>query len=291
MGRCSLYGDEMFKIFQYLTLQIEPTNACNLDCQICMRRNLGRPTTFLSFDNFKKILNSGNFRYVGLHGWGEPLLNRQLFEMVRYAESKGVSTNLTTNGTLVRQNIDNILSSGLREIAFGIYDKDLFSHSLPQIEELTVERDKRHFKTPKTYLDITIYQGNLSQILNLIKLASEIRIDSVILHRLFNIYKVDSSAKCLSNVEENELFTQVKGLVKKLKLKLYVPPEHTFPCRIVNRSIFVTVEGEVTPCCYLPEFSLGNALEQGVERTMRSEAYTSFVKNMKNYSICNKCKW
>lgn len=291
MGRCSFYGDEMFKIFQYLTLQIEPTSACNLDCQICMRLNLGRPIKFLSFDNFKKILNSGNFRYVGLHGWGEPLLNRQLFEMVRYAESKGVSTNLTTNGTLVRQNIDNILSSGLREIAFGIYDKDLFSHSLPQIEELTVERDKRHSKTPKTYLDITIYQGNLSQILSLIKLASEIRIDSVILHRLFNIYKVDSSAKCLSNVEENELFTKVKRLVKKLKLKLYIPPEHTFPCRIVNRSIFVTAEGNVTPCCYLPEFSLGNALEQGVERTMRSEAYTSFVKNMKNYPICNKCRW
>ena len=280
-----------FKLLENLTLQIEPTSACNLDCQICMRRNLERPIAFLSFDNFKKILNSGNFRYVGLHGWGEPLLNQQLFEMVRYAESKGVSTNLTTNGTLVRENTDNILSSGLREIAFGIYDKELFSRSLPQIEELIVERDKRHSKIPKTYLDITIYQGNLSQILSLIKLASEIRIDSVILHRLFNIYKVDSSAKCLSNGEENELFTQVKELVKKLKLRVYLPPKHSFPCRIVKRSIFVTVEGEVTPCCYLPEFSLGNAMEQGVREIMRSEAYAEFVKNMKNHPICSKCQW
>lgn len=280
-----------FKLSRNLTLQIEPTNACNLDCQICMRRNLERPVASLPFANFKRILDSGNFRYVGLHGWGEPLLNQQLFEMVRYAESKGVSTNLTSNGTLLRQNIDNILGSGLREIAFGVYDKELFSHSLPQIEELIAERNKRHSKTPRTYLDITIYQGNLSQIPSLIKLAFEIRIDAVILHRLFNVYKVDSSAKCLSNGEENELFTKVRELAKKLELKLYLPPKHTLPCRIVKSSIFVTVEGEVTPCPYLPEFSLGNAMEQGVKGIMASEAYSEFVKNMKNHPICSKCQW
>jgi MoaA/NifB/PqqE/SkfB family radical SAM enzyme len=90
-----------------------------------MRRNLERPISFLSFNNFKRLLDSGNFRYVGLHGWGEPLLNQQLFEMVKYAESKGVFTNLTTNGTLIREKIDSIFDSGLREIAFGVYDKGL----------------------------------------------------------------------------------------------------------------------------------------------------------------------
>ncbi len=272
-------------------MQVEPTSACNLNCQICMRRNLERPIAFLSLDNFKKILNSGNFRYVGLHGWGEPLLNKQLFEMVKYAEAKGVFTNLTTNGTLVQQNVDNILSSGLRELAFGIYDKDLFSRSLPQIQKLIVERNNRHSRIPKTYLDITIYKDNLAQIPSLVKLGSEIRIDAVILHRLFNIYKVDSSAECLSDGEEVELFAQVKKLARGLKLRVYLPPRHTLPCRIVKRSVFVAVEGEVTPCCYLPEFSLGNALGQGVERIMRSEAYASFVKNMKNHPICSKCQW
>jgi len=148
----------MFRLFRNLTLQIEPTTACNLDCKICMRRNLEKPITFLSLDNFKKLLDSGNARYVGLHGWGEPLLNQQLFEMVKYAEAKGVSTNLTTNGTLVRENLDSIFGSGLREIAFGVYDKELFLRSLPQIEELIREKSKCGLKKPKTYLDITIYR-------------------------------------------------------------------------------------------------------------------------------------
>ena len=129
-----------FSLFRYLTLQIEPTSACNLNCKICMRRNLERSPSFLSFDNFRRILDSGNPRYVGLHGWGEPLLNQQLFEMIRYAESKGVSTSLTTNGTLVQENIDGIFGSGLREIAFGVYDRELFSKVASQIEELIREK-------------------------------------------------------------------------------------------------------------------------------------------------------
>ena len=281
----------MFRLFQYLTLQIEPTSACNLDCKICMRRNLDRPVTFLTLDNFTRILDSGNFRYVGLLGWGEPLLNQQLFEMVKYAESKGVSTNLTTNGTLVRQNIDNIFSSGLREIAFGIYDRDLFSRSLPQIEELTAEKSRRGSKRPKTYLDITIYKENSAQLLDLVKLAPELQLDAVILHRLFNVYKVDPTVKYLSDNEEEELFAEIKRWARRLKLELYLPPKHTYPCRIVKRSIFVTADGMVTPCTYLSEFYLGDALEQGVEKVMRSKAYAEFVKNMKQHPICSKCQW
>ena len=256
-----------------------------------MRRDLQRPTSFLSLDNFKSMLGSGNFRYVGLHGWGEPLLNQQLFEMIEYAEAKGVSTNLTTNGTLVRKNIDNILSSGLREIAFGIYDKELFLQSLPQIEELVGEKRKRAFKIPKTYLDVTIYKENLAQILDIVRLASELPVDAVILHRLFNVYKVDPSIEYISGEEEDELFAEVRRLARRLKLELYLPPKHTYPCRIVKRSIFVTADGKVTPCCFLPEFYLGNAFEEGVGKVMRAKAYADFVKNMKQHPICSKCQW
>ena len=281
----------MFRLFQYLTLQIEPTTACNLDCKICMRRDLQRPTSFLSLDNFKRVLGSGNFRYVGLHGWGEPLLNQQLFEMVKYAESRGVSTNLTTNGTLIRDRIDSILSSGLREIAFGIYDRELFLQSLPSIEELIREKSKRGSNIPKTYIDITIYKENLAQIPDLVRLASELPVDAVILHRLFNVHKVDPSVEYISADEEDELFIEVRGLARRLKLEIYLPPKHSFPCRITKRSIFVTAEGKVTPCCFLPEFYIGNAFEQGVEKSMRSKAYTEFVRNVKRHPICSQCQW
>ena len=256
-----------------------------------MRRSLKKPIGFLSLNDFKQILDSGRFRYVGLHGWGEPLLNKQLFEMVKYAESKDISTNLTTNGTLVQENIDNILNSGLREIAFGIYDKEFFIKVVPQIERLINEKKKQKSKKPKTYLDITIHSGNLEQIPEIVRLAPELGIDAVILHRLFNVYKVDPSAKYISAEEEEILFAKLKQLASFIKLELYLPPKHSYPCRIVKSCIFVTVDGKVTPCTYLPDIHLGDALEDGVSKVMRSKAYRGFVKNMKNHPICSKCFW
>lgn len=278
-------------LLRYLTLQIEVTTSCNLDCKICMRRNLERPASSLSLDDFKRVLASGKFRYVGLHGWGEPLLNQQLFEMIGYAESKGVFTNLTTNGTLIRDKIDSVFGSGLREIAFGIYDRELFLKSLPLIKELTGEKNRRRSKIPKTYLDITIYKENLAQIPDLVRLAPELAVDAVILHRLFNIHKVDPSVEYISAEEEDELFVTVRRLARTLKLEIYLPPKHSFPCRIIKRSIFVTAEGKITPCCFLPELHVGNAFEQGIQKSMRSKAYTEFVRNMKEHPICSQCHW
>ena len=274
-----------------LTLQIEPTRRCNLSCKICLRRNLNESDSSLSLDHFKEVLESGNFRYVGLHGWGEPMLNPQLFEMIRYAESRGISTNITSSGTLIRENIDNIFDSGLREIAFGVYDKKLLLRVLPRIEEFLWEKRRRGSKRPKAYLDITIYKDNLAQILDVVRLASELQVDAVILHRLFNLHKVDPGIECLSAEDEEGLFAEVKRLARKSRLELYLPPKHALPCRVVKRSIFVTVEGKVTPCCYLPEFYLGDALNEGVGEIMRSKAYRDFVKNMKNHPICSKCRW
>ena len=281
----------MLKIFRYLTLQVEPTTACNLDCKICMRRNLERDATSLSVDDFKKILDSGSFRYVGLHGWGEPLLNPALFEMVMYAESKRVFTNLTTNGTLVRENIDRIFDSGLREIAFGVYDRELFLRISTQVEELIKEKERRGLEKPSTYLDITVYEGNLAQILDLVSLAAELQVDAAILHRLFNVHNVDPSMKYISRDEEEELFEEVRQLAERLGLEVYLPPSHSYPCRVVRSCIYVTAEGKVTPCCFLPDFYLGDALENGVGKIMRSKTYHSFVKNMKRHPICSRCEW
>lgn len=281
----------MFNPFCQLTLQVEVTTACNLDCKICMRRGLNRPEKFLSIGDFKKILGSGRFRYVGLHGWGEPLLAPDLFDMVSYAESRGISTNLTNNGTIIQRHLNEVFASGLREIAFGVYDRDLFQRVLPHIEEFVAEKRKRDSKRPKSYLDITIYQGNAGQVPELLKSAAEIGIDAVILHRLFNVYAVNPEEQGLSEIDEDRLFKEARQVARDIGIELYLPPRHSFPCRIVKYSIFVNVDGKVTPCTYLPETCVGDALKEGVAETMRSRAYREFVKNMKLHPICSRCRW
>jgi len=278
----------LFKFWEKRTLQVEVTTACNLDCEICLRRNLNIPPRFLPFDEFRKIIDFRGFRYVGLHGWGEPLLNPDIFRMISYAESKGFITNLTTNGTLLEKHTDDILRSGLREIAFGIYTRELFERILPQVEGFIREKRKRGARIPKTYLDITLHERNGKDIASLIKLAREIDVDAVIVHRLFDVYGAGDGKPF---PEEEGLFRELRELSRNLGLELYLPPKHTFPCRIVRRSIFVRVDGKVTPCTYLLEEELGDALEDGIPRILSSEKYKRFVKGMREHPICGRCRW
>jgi MoaA/NifB/PqqE/SkfB family radical SAM enzyme len=278
--------EKVKRVYSYRILQIEVSRACNLNCRICMRRNLESTTGFMSFDKFKEILSSYNFREVALHGWGEPLLNKDIFKMINYAKRQGLKTSLTTNATLVGENISNILDSGLDDIAFGYYDMNILTRSIDNVEDLITEKRKRGSKL-KTYLDITIHRDNTEEIFAVIKKGHEIGVDAAVLHRLFNVYNVDKGFKNLSKKEEEELLMRIKRVEKELDFKIYLPKKHTLPCRIVKYTIFVTFDGRVTPCCFLPEYYIG----EGVANILRSNEYLSFLANMKNHEVCNKCVW
>jgi radical SAM protein with 4Fe4S-binding SPASM domain len=287
-----------------------------------MRHDLNETTASLSLEDFAKVLDSSNFRHVALHGWGEPLLNPELFQMVKYAESKGISTELTTNATLLQRNIGTIFWSGLSSIVFGIHNKENLPVVMPQIKELIAQRDRKKLRRPKTYIDIVIYRGNQNQIADLIKAAAELNIDALVLHRVFNVYPVRKPSRLVGNVvgkfeamegfkalpqfsngvnkvdtdvgyisiqEEKVLFVKVKRLARKLKVKLYLPPGPSIPCRAVKCSIFVTSAGKITPCPYLPEFYMGDAVNGDLKKVICSERYQNFVRNMKKHPVCSKC--
>lgn len=275
--------------FSYLTLQIEPTRECNLNCKICVRRHLEEKRGFLSFEHFKQILDAYNFRFVGLHGWGEPLLNPELFDMLRYAKSQGVITNLTTNGTLVEDHVMDIFDSGVNDLAFGIYRVDFLDRFQSGLEKLLNERSRRNLKTPKIYFDITIYRDNLDEIFDLIEIAMDLGVDAVILHRLFNIYRVDGDVEYITKEEEEKLFQDVRNLSKEEGYKIYLPRKHTLPCIYVKKCIFVTWDGKVTPCCYLPDYSMGNGLNDDFKTVLRERS--KFIKNMHTHPVCSKCIW
>lgn len=284
----------MSRLFPHSTLQIEPTRRCNLNCRICIRPNLNGLSAQLSLKNFRKILDSSDFRHVALHGWGEPLLNTELFQMVKYAESKGVSTELTSNAILLQENIKKIFDSGLSSIAFGIHKKEMLPVVMPQINELITRRNKERAKKPEIYTDIVIYRENQDHIASLIEAVSELSIDAVVLHRVFNIYKAEPEIEYISIQEEKELFVKLKRSARKLNVKLYLPPRPSLPCRAVKNSIFVTSQGKITPCPYLPEFFIGDALigdalNGDLKEVVCSQKYKTFIRNMKKHPVCNKC--
>ena len=96
-------------------VQIEPTIDCNLRCTTCINPTLKRDTRTLSLSKFKEII--GQLPYVqkiSLVGAGEPLLNPELFNIIDYAKSKGLTIGFATNATLINNTIAHrIIDSGL----------------------------------------------------------------------------------------------------------------------------------------------------------------------------------
>ncbi|XRO77004.1 radical SAM protein [Methanocaldococcus sp. 10A] len=268
-------------------LQVETTNDCNSNCKICMRRHLNREVGYMSFEDFKK-LPLKDFNEVALHGWGECLLHPDLFKMVSYVKSLNIKASLCTNGTLLDKRLEELLNSGLDEIAFGIFSLDGKEKVLENIKKLIEERNER--KIPlKTYIDVTMFKDNLEHIPEIIDTGIELGVDGIVLHRLFDIYGVDPDVQYgLTPKEEKEFLINLISKYKN-KIPIYSPLPHTMPCRILLNCIFVRWDCLQSPCVYLTEDKLGDARTSYNELRKRHILYIK--KMVKKNDICKYCIW
>ena len=104
-------------------ITVAVTANCNLRCTGCRYGRDFMPGEQLSLDEVRNLLDdakAGGVELVRLYG-GEPLLHKQLPEMVRHSVGLGLATYVTTNGTLLRQKIDALFEAGLRNVTIGFY--------------------------------------------------------------------------------------------------------------------------------------------------------------------------
>ena len=82
-------------------LMIEPTNACNLGCPLCLAGSgkMNRATRMMTLPEFRGIIDQvrGYVTSVLLWNAGEPFLNNELLGMVAYACSAGIHVSTSTN--------------------------------------------------------------------------------------------------------------------------------------------------------------------------------------------------
>ena len=270
------------KLVKPTILQVETTNSCNLDCRICMRRGLRREIGFMELEDFKK-LPLQHFNEICLHGWGEPFLHPQIFEFISVVKRLGKKASLSTNGTRVIELMDQILDSGLDELTFGIYT--LARRDAIEAMRRFIDARNRRGVNMKVYLDITVFRDNIDEIPKLVKIGLEAGVDGVVLHRVFNVYGVDPEVRYIDPSEERRLFRLVKEIGGD---RVYLPTKHTYPCRVVLHTVFVTWNCLQTPCVFLPLEILGDA-RVSYERMLAR--HIEFVSRMKRHAVCSKCFW
>ena len=84
-----------------VSISFEPTTSCNLRCPECPSglREFSRPTGMLQQDFFRQTIDdiAPDLLYLILYFQGEPYLNPQFLDMVKYAHTKGIYTATSTN--------------------------------------------------------------------------------------------------------------------------------------------------------------------------------------------------
>ena len=161
-----------------LHLDIEATSYCNLRCTFCDRQILVDKGMLGSMDMvlFRLILDQfddiNRLWGVKLSYRGEPLLNKNIPEMIRYAKSRGVlDVYFNTNAMLLTESICRaIIEAGLDRISISIDGTDRDSYEsvrvgakfdivVRNIETLLKIRDEMHSLTPKVRIQTVRLPG------------------------------------------------------------------------------------------------------------------------------------
>jgi len=161
--------------------EIAVTYRCNLNCQFCYvgDKNYGELNTSDTKKILFKIYNEAKVPSVSFTG-GEPLLRRDICELVAYASKIGLWTNLITNGTLLTKDVVNTLKkAGLSSAQVSIEGPNPDIHD--KITGVTGSFDAT-VKGIKLFLDAgipvhtntTVSKNNLNYLEDIMLLAKEI---------------------------------------------------------------------------------------------------------------------
>lgn len=126
-------------------VQIESTNLCNAKCVFCPRDEMHRRQGVMEMELYRKIVDECaalGITHVRVHNYGEPFLDRQLVEKVRYAKSRGIpQVGMISNGSLITEELAHgMIDAGLDAINISVdaAGKEVFERTRVHLEYDTV---------------------------------------------------------------------------------------------------------------------------------------------------------
>jgi len=162
-------------------INIEPTNRCNLRCNMCPRKDLTRPVGEIDIDLFDKLaaeISRQAPAEVRLHKDGEPLLAPHIFELIEHIKTAAPSTllNMDTNALLLdEEKAEKILDSKLDVLLFSVnaataetYKKvrgsTKYDQVITNIERFLAIRKERGYVWPKVKVQLIVMAETKNEI-------------------------------------------------------------------------------------------------------------------------------
>ena len=291
-------------------LMLEPTNACNLRCPLCPtgRGTLGRPKAFLPIELYKQcIAELGPYLLeVNLTNYGEPMLHRDLPEMIACAKAAGTKVLLGTNGHfLTEESARQLIESGLDGVYISYDGIDQESYAKYRVRgdlarvrdgvRTLLEQRKALGRTnPFVELQFLVMRHNEDQLEAFRAIADEIGADRRIIKPVsFNVADWDDDgtrktfAEFFPDREEHRVYIHEGDEWRWKKDELAF-------CTAAWRSLVVLADGSIVPCCRDPRgnYTMGNVAD-GVLKVWNGQRFRSFRRGMverrDRMAICKVC--
>ena len=286
------YKYEIFPVIKKISdypplVQIEPSSICNFRCVFCFEtdktftdKKSGHMGT-MKLELFKKIIDEieGKVQFVTLASRGEPLVSKEINEMIKYTSGKFLNLKINTNASLLtEEKIHAILSSNVKTMVFSAdaADSDLY-------KKLRVN-------------------GSLEKTIANIKKFKEIHNKHYANNKI--ITRV-SGVKFSKEQNFEEMKNLWGDLVDQVAFVDYNPWENSYekkpnglstPCSDLWRRMFIWWDGKINPCDvdYKSKLSVGNVMNKKIDNLWNSDFYNNLRKKhlenkRQSISPCNSC--
>ena len=294
------YLSHLQKVYNYkihtsfpFVLHIEPTNECNQECRMCCHPTQKRKQQNIEDGVVEKALKEA----VKWQPWstqffffGEPFLNKNLFNYISLAKSLGLrNISTTTNLTAITaEKVKLIPMSGLDSIHISfeginrqhykeVRGKDTFEKAKRNIEILLEERNRLN---SNLWISLTFVRTTESQ--------EEIDKFMAYWRPKVNDIHVSPQFEYRNGSTDGDRRQAIKFIQPNRNSGgiMFTQQEDRVPCRQLWTRLVVTSDGEMTPCSQNidAELSLGNIRDISIH-----EAWTGkLMQDLRMQHIANK---
>ena len=256
-------------------IQVETTTHCNSDCIYCphtIQHSLWekRHMSIELFDRIVPYLKYTDLIY--LQGWGEPLLNPHIFELIETGKKLGKRVGFTTNGMLLTEkSIGKLLDLGLDIISISLAGATALTHNrirrgtdfekiITNLKRLSRIKSEKKSTKPAVHLSYLMLKSNVHELKKIISLARKIAADQVVASHPALLLDSRISEQALFNHPDRAAAWRI--LLEEIKTRAasenivfaYRDPEPDLDFKSCTENVaqacVLSVGGEICPCVY-----------------------------------------
>ena len=288
-----------------ISVSFEPTTSCNLRCPECPSglRQFTRPTGMLSNDFFRDTVEQlkNDLLYLIFYFQGEPYLNPDFLDMVKYASDRGIYTATSTNAHYLKdENAKRTVESGLDRMIISIdgttqetYENYRVGGKLDKVIEgaknVVKWKKELNSKTPHVIFQFLVVKPNEHQLEDVKKLGAEIGVDEV-RFKTAQVYDYENDPNNL--IPDNQKYSRYK---KTKDGHTTIKNPLLNHCWKLWHSCVLTWDGLVVPCCFDKDAThqLGDLKQNSFNEIWQGEKYQEFrasiLRSRSEIDICSNC--